>query len=436
LTTPSYETEERDLERLFAEARKYPLLSAEQEQDIDGAKWGAVAGLQTLFSQSAPARWFLQALAKHCVYHPPDVARFSDREHYFLLRRELAEFLPGNPGQDKMLELLSCLTDTGEAQQLDQLLIAMSLPASLVVGIAQLLTYKRDAKALGGVAEALQYWTSLWASDYRRFVAVQDPEFQLSARRLLKEYATARDQLILHNLRLVYTIAGRNRNRNHGISFLDLVQEGTVGLLRAAEKFESRKGFRFSTYCFNWISQSVRRAIGESGALIRYPGHVQEQLGKLYREQAERIARTGASPQDSELARVLGLSVEKTRSLLQLRNLGVSLDKPRFEGDEGDTLLESIAGDTFSQPLAEAEGSSLQRCLRKEIAHLDPAEQRVVISRWGLGTGRPLTRAEIADQMSVSREWVRQLEQSALAKLSQNPAVHSAFIEHKDPSRS
>ncbi|MDP5071921.1 MAG: sigma-70 family RNA polymerase sigma factor, partial [Congregibacter sp.] len=235
----------------------------------------------------------------------------------------------------------------------------------------------------------------------------------------------------MHNLRLVYSIAGRYRGK--GVNYLDLIQEGTLGLIRASEKYDQSKGFRFSTYCFNWITQAIRRHVGDTGGLIRYPTHVQEQVNKLYRLRITEKQRTGEEPGDAALAKAAGLSLEKTRDLLQLRNLGVSLDAPQYD-DEDSTLLDSMSGGPFGGSESEAETESLHDRLLIEMQGLDEAEREVVIARWGLHDGPPLSRAEIADRMSVSREWVRQLERAALVKLSKNERIRDAFADYIDAS--
>jgi RNA polymerase sigma factor (sigma-70 family) len=232
----------------------------------------------------------------------------------------------------------------------------------------------------------------------------------------------------MHNLRLVYTIA--NRSRNKGAPFLDLVQEGNLGLLRAAEKFQFARGYRFSTYAFNWITQGIRRYLAESAGAIRFPGHIHEQLGKIHGERGRSLARSGTVMRDKELAGALGLPVAKTRELLQLRNLALSLETPRFEDEPGTTLLDTMPGGPFADPADEAEQSSLNGRLLSEIGRLTPTEQQVVIQRWGLLEEPPLTRAEIAAQLSLSTERVRQLEQSGLDKLGQSETIHAIYSDH------
>ena len=156
---------------------------------------------------------------------------------------------------------------------------------------------------------------------------------------------------------------------------------------------------------------------------------MQEQVSKLYRLRITEKQRTGVEPGDAALAEAAGLSLEKTRDLLQLRNLGVSLDAPQYD-DEDVTMLDTMSGGPFAASESEAERESLHERLLKEIDGLERAEKEVVVARWGLHSGPPLSRAEIADKMSVSREWVRQLERAALNKLSGNDRIKAAFSDY------
>jgi RNA polymerase sigma factor (sigma-70 family) len=247
-------------------------------------------------------------------------------------------------------------------------------------------------------------------------------------RSALREYTEARDALVMHNLRLVHSIAGRNKGR--GVGYLDLVQEGTLGLIRAAEKFEFEKGYRFSTYCFNWITQAVRRYVGDTGSLIRLPTHVQDQVNKVYRERAIEQAKTGIEPDAEQLAKKLGMDKERTKEILEVRNLSISLDAPRYDDDEG-TLVDTLTSDQFGDTTSNAEADSLHRFLGQAVEQLEANEQAVVVARWGLHQGPPLSRSEIADRLGVSREWVRQLERSALRKLKNQDGIQQAFVDYQ-----
>lgn len=419
-------TEQDELERLFAEARRYPLLDEGQERSIDGNKWSAIRELQELLARDRNCRRFLRRWSEMCLSGLPDIGAFGTREHHFLLRRELAAYLPGGPRAEQMVELSSSLGRDEGIRVVTPKLLALELPGSLVAGLAEILV--RDAAEVesSGVGGALLAWMRQWSK-----AAVRGRPTEANRQKLnncLRLYLAERNRLIMHNLRLVYAIAGRHRGK--GLAFTDLVQEGTLGLLRAAEKFQAERGYRFSTYAYNWIQQSIRRSLTESAGTIRYPNHVQEQLGRLYGERSRETARSGVAPSDTALAGAAGLSLQKTRELLQLRNLALSLDTPQFDDDEGTTLLDTLPGGPFQETDRDAEQASLNQRLLVEIRRLDPAEQQVVISRWGLQQGPPLSRAEIADKMSVSREWVRQLERSALEKLRRSETVNSVYRDH------
>ena len=423
------QADERDLELMFAEARRYPLLDAQQERSIDGQKWDAVNALKALFVTVPALREYTATFLTQCSTNPPEIRRFSNREQHFVLRRELAEYFSDGALATEAKTAASKLRSVKTEKTGLKYLNALSLPASLSVGMAVAMLRRAGGQFPDSVADAIANWERQWHPPISGHVV--EPEVMKSVRRQLRLYTDARDKLVMHNLRLVYSIAARYKGR--GVSYLDLVQEGTLGLIRAAEKFEFEKGFRFSTYCFNWITQAVRRYVGDVGTLIRLPTHVQEQMGRLYKEKAIEQARTGIEPDEEALAKKLGMDIEKTRQLLQMRNLGVSLDAPRFDDDEG-TLLDTLSGDPYGHTEDTADQASLHRFLGDAVECLEASERRVVVARWGLHEGPPLSRAEVADSMGVSREWVRQLERSALRKLKGQESVRAAFEDYSEAS--
>lgn len=422
------ENDESDLEHLFIEVRRYPLLSAADEQLIDRRKWSAISRLQDIVMQDPAALRWLAAWASHCGAVSPDIRRFRNRHDHYVLRRDLADYLEGGSRSEDARCFCAAVNRPGSRNR-PEALARLELPPSLVVGLACWLLRKAGTVIPDRVADGLDDWETQWPG------ASLPTDFESGTlqamRRAHRDYSEARDALVLHNLRLVISIAGRHRSK--GIAYLDLVQEGTLGLIRAAEKYDNRKGFRFSTYSFNWINQSIQRFVGDSGAIIRYPTSVQEQVARLYRHRNLEQARTGVEPGDIQLARSAGMSLEKTRNLLQLRNLGISLDAPLYNDEDG-SLLDRISGGPFADTEKSAEIESLRRCLQDNIDTLDPAEREVVMLRWGLHDRPPLTRAEIADRLKVSREWVRQLERSALKKLAASPSIRDAYEYHDSAS--
>jgi RNA polymerase sigma factor (sigma-70 family) len=408
-------SEEKDLERLYAQTRCHDLLSSEQERELDERKWEAIRRILELLCADPWSHHYLMRWATNCREPLPAIEQFRHREHRFLLRRELGDYLPGGSDSAKIHALLEKFAKDSPNGTILSGLLELSLPATLVVGMAEVAAQTRIAEDGITVAAALLAWEQQWLPQQAADVANPEAATVTSLQEQIRDYITARDLLITHNFRLVYAIAGRNRNS--GATFLDLVQEGNLGLLRAAEKFQVERGYRFTTYAFNWINQHINRYLADSAGAIRYPSHIQEQLGKLYAVRGNKLASSGTLLRDSELASALGMPVAKTRELLQLRNFNFSLDAPRSEDEPGTTLLDTIPGGPFPDPVYEAEQASLNRRLFSQIRLLTPAEQRVVIQRWGLHKEPPLTRAEIANKMSLSSERIRQLELSALEKL-------------------
>jgi len=428
------QTADQELEWFFSNARRYPLLTAEDEQRIDADKWrSAAAALRACLIDPAGQRYF-RLLLTHCLQQAPLVGAFEQREQHFVLRRELVEMLAGGKHAARVAnwrdrDADSPVDDDGASMFAE--VEAMQWPASLMVGVAHLLARQREPAIACQVADALEAWELQWpkaAAPAR--TALRAVNHRRVKTQLLR-YEAARDQLTLHNLRLVYTIAHRYRDK--GVGLMDLIQEGAVGLMRAAEKYDQRTGFRFSTYAFNWIAQSVRRAVADRGSLIRYPAHVSAQLGKIYRARAESVSQLGREPSLVELAETTGMEPALVDELRQLSNFTVSADAPAFD-DEGDSLLDRI-DDSDSAALEDSlDQRSLQTALLREIAALEKDERTVILGRWGLQQHRSLSRTELAEQLGVSREWVRQLELGALAKLRERPFLQEAIRDYGEAS--
>ena len=419
-------TDEKDIELMFAEARRYDLLTAEQEQSIDSTKWSAVREIYALIAENDELSQYLAQFCRECLVNPPQIQRFPNRDLHFVLRRELAAlFTSGSQAHQSRVVAKKLAKLKSSAARLKHV-EALELPASLTVGIAVAILRRAGGQFADTVADAIGHWQRHWQTPVPSFAL--DHGLLAAIKKQLRTYTEARDRLVMHNLRLVYSIASRYKGR--GVGYLDLVQEGTLGLIRAAEKFEYEKGFRFSTYCFNWITQAVRRYVGDAGTLIRFPTHVQEQIGRLYKERYAEQARTGHEADADTIAANAGMAPDKARELLQLRNLTVSLDAPKYDEDD-ETLVDGLVGETFGEASDSAEQASLGNFLDHAIGRLESNEQQVVLARWGLQNGPPLTRAEIADKLGVSREWVRQLERSALKKLKGHIDVQDAFDDYR-----
>ena len=419
-------TDEKDIELMFAEARRYDLLTAEQEQSIDSAKWSAVREIYALIAENDELSQYLAQFCRECLVNPPQIQRFPNRDLHFVLRRELAALFTDGSHADQSRNAAKKLAELKSSAARLKHVKALELPASLTIGIAVAILRRAGGQFADTVADAIGHWQRHWQTPVPSFAL--DHGLLGALKKQLRTYTEARDRLVMHNLRLVYSIASRYKGR--GVGYLDLVQEGTLGLIRAAEKFEYEKGFRFSTYCFNWITQAVRRYVGDAGTLIRFPTHVQEQIGRLYKERYAEQARTGHEADADTIAANAGMAPDKARELLQLRNLTVSLDAPKYDEDD-ETLVDGLVGETFGEASDSAEQASLGNFLDHAIGRLESNEQQVVLARWGLQNGPPLTRAEIADKLGVSREWVRQLERSALKKLKGHIDVQDAFDDYR-----
>jgi RNA polymerase primary sigma factor len=246
--------------------------------------------------------------------------------------------------------------------------------------------------------------------------------------RIVEDGQRARRRLIECNLRLVVSVARRYLNR--GLSFLDLVQEGNIGLQIGVDKYDWRRGFRFSTYVYWWIRQAMTRALADQSRTIRLPVHAVELLTRVTRAERELQAERDSEPSVEDVAQRLGLDVERILEARRAAQVPLSIEAPL--GDDSELTRGDMLGDEGASQAAarEVEARELAERLSRALAVLDPRERQVLRMRFGLDRGEERTLTEVAETMGVSRERIRQIEQAALAKLRRMPGLRRDVIEY------
>jgi RNA polymerase primary sigma factor len=254
---------------------------------------------------------------------------------------------------------------------------------------------------------------------YQLLTAAEEVEL---AKRIERGDVEAKNRMITSNLRLVVSVA--RRYQGHGLPLGDLIQEGIIGLVRAVEKFDWRKGFKFSTYAVWWIRQAVQRAVANQSRTIRIPVHVNERRQKLSRARRDLVAKYGREPTEEELAEEAGLPLDHVRDALDAAQALAILDQP--VGDEGGASLGDLYAAEQQAPDEEADELLRKEAVRQAVAALPDRQRQVIELRFGLEDDGPVSLEEIGRRLGITRERVRQLEQEALTRLADSKDLAQA----------
>jgi RNA polymerase primary sigma factor len=417
--TYEFEPGENSLGFYLAEIRETPLLRAQDERllgsRIEKGKhiafieqsWAsehnappsAVDLLLMLLERLSQAEWLFEALCRHLELTTDK--SLAEKITCPELRRAIDGHI------DESLSA-SIATLTGKTRsEVEQSLIQFSLDSSLVPwDILEIGKQVSSLSDLGTAIHSRSFRQELEENSFRIAQHFQDIKAQAQQ---------ATDHMIRANLRLVISVARDNINR--GVPLADLIQEGNIGLMQAVQKFDFRKGYKFSTYAIPWIWQAINRAANDQARIIRLPGHLVEAVTKLFRARNTLFQKLGRQPTAEELAAEMGLPSHKVEWLLE-----VSSGKPiSFEtpiGDEGDELGDFVSDRTLVEPEEEADTALLKEQVSEVLQSLTPRERRIIELRFGLGEERyGHTLEEVGTELGLTKERIRQIEKEALAKL-------------------
>jgi RNA polymerase primary sigma factor len=274
------------------------------------------------------------------------------------------------------------------------------------------------------VAEATSDSLQLFLRDISQRALLTGAEEVALAKRIERGDTAAKNRMIESNLRLV--VANAKRYRGLGLPFLDLIQEGIIGLIRAVEKFDHRRGFKFSTYATWWIRQAMQRALQQQSRTIRIPVHVGQELARVRSAERRLSAERGRDPTLEEVAAEVGLAVDQLEELRAAERIPVSLEAR--VGSDGETELGALLPEDGPSPFDELEVELAEVSIRKALERLDERGRKVIELRFGIGGNEPLPLREVAKQMGLSAEGVRKLERRALRTLAEERELQALAV--------
>jgi len=280
---------------------------------------------------------------------------------------------------------------------------------------------ENDASLIEGLPDAVQsYLKEIGKADL--LTKAQEREL---AKKIEQGDEEARRQFIKANLRLVVSIAKRYVNRSPNLSILDLIQEGNIGLSRAVDKFDYRRGFKFSTYAHWWIRQAITRALADQSRTIRIPVHMVETISKYTQAKRRLFQELGREPLPEEIAIEMDLPLDKIRHIQKISQDVISLESPLGDDDEDSVLSEFIPDEKNLTPAQSANQALLRERIRGVLVDLTPREQKILKMRFGLGDGITHTLEEVGKVFGVTRERIRQIEAKALNRIKQHERAHT-----------